>query len=521
MTERLDSGHSQRFARRFVAAGLNTAICLLALIMLVPLLPAVAAPVAGLPVEATGGTGLGLMHWQRQDSVVIQWNDACLQAIRVTRPGPPVVARALAMVHTAIYDAWAAYDRRALGTRFGAALRRPVDEVTKANKMKAISFAAYRVLVDLFPSEQAGFDALMASQGYDPFDLSTDRNTPSGIGNVVASAILAFRHDDGSNQLGGYADTTGYEPVNTPDAILDPDRWQPLRIPDGSGGFTVQKFAQPHWQDVIPFALRSAAQFRPPPPQLLPEDEAGYGRQARQLIRISARLTDRMKAISEYWADGPSSEQPPGHWTLFAEFVSRRDGHSLGQDVRLFFALSNAVFDAGIACWEAKRTYDYVRPVTAIHYLFAGRRILAWGGPYQGTRLILGEEWQPYRAPTFGTPPFPEYVSGHSTFSAAAAEVLKRFTGSDRFGGKVTIPAGSSLVEPGAVPATDVTLRWSTFSAAADQAGLSRRYGGIHFPQGDLEGRELGRAVGSLVWTKARRYFNRDDHDRHVIEHDD
>ena len=368
------------------------------------------------------------------------------------------------------------------------------------------------MLVDLFPSEQPSFDALMLGLGYDPSDRSTNTDTPSGIGNVVANAILAFRHNDGSNQLGGYADTTGYQPVNTPDAILDPNRWQPLRIPDASGGFTIQKFAQPHWQNVTPFALRSAAQFRPPPPQLLPEDEAGYRRQAWQLIRISAGLTDRVKAISEYWADGPSSEQPPGHWTLFAEFVSRRDRHSLGEDVRLFFALSNAVFDAGIAAWEAKRYYDYVRPVTAIHYLFAGRRILAWGGPYRGTRLILGDEWQPYRAPMFGTPPFPEYVSGHSSFSAAAAEVLKRFTGSDRFGGEVTIAAGSSLVEPGAVPASDVTLRWPTFSAAADEAGISRRYGGIHFVEGDLEGRKLGRAVGRQAWTKASRYFNRNEH---------
>jgi hypothetical protein len=115
----------------------------------------------------------------------------------------------------------------------------------------------------------------------------------------------------------------------------------------------------------------------------------------------------------------------------------------------------------------------------------------------------------------FGTPAFPEYVSGHSAFSAAAAEVLKRFTGSDWFGGEVTIAAGSSLVEPGAVPVTDVTLRWRTFSAAADEAGMSRRYGGIHFVEGDLRGRELGRAVGLQAWMKARRYFNRDqdDHD--------
>jgi Domain of unknown function (DUF6851)/VCPO second helical-bundle domain len=468
-----------------------------------------------------------LMRGQQKDSVVIKWNDVCLEAIRITRPGPPVVARALAMLHTAIYDAWAAYDRRALGTRFGSTLRRPAKEATKANKINAVSFAAYRVLVDLFPSERPRFGQLMVGLGFDPSDQSADATKPTGIGNVVAKAILDFRHADGSNQSGGYADTTGYQPVNTPDAILDPNRWQPLRVPTAAGGFIVQSFSQPHWENVTPFALTSASQFRPGPPKLLPDDERGYRQQAEQIIRTSAQLTDRTKAISEYWADGPSSEQPPGHWTLFAEFVSRRDRHTLGEDVRLFFAMANALLDAGISAWEAKRFYDYVRPISAIHYLFAGRQILAWAGPYQGTKWILGDEWQPYRAPMFGTPPFSEYISGHSTFSAAAAEVLKQFTGSDRFDNEVTISAGSSLIEPGAVPATDITLRWPTFSAAADEAGISRRYGGIHFLDGDLQGREVGRAVSQQAWRKARRYFNShkdgdsdEDRDDHDCDHD-
>jgi Domain of unknown function (DUF6851)/VCPO second helical-bundle domain len=452
------------------------------------------------------------MRGQQQDTIVVTWNDACLEAIRTTRPGPPIVARALAILHTAIYDAWAAYDQRALGTRFGGALRRPADEATRANKTKAISFAAYRVLLDLFASQQQIRDTLMTGLGYDPLDLSTDIAEPSGIGNVVAKAILDFRHADGSNQLGGYADTTGYRPVNTPDAILDPNRWQPLRVADGQGGFIVQKFMAPRWGNVTPFALTSSSQFRPGPPRLLPEDEAGYRRQAQQLIRYSAQLTDRTKTIAEYWSDGPATELPPGHWTLFAEFVSHPDDHTLGQDVRMFFAMANALLDASISAWETKRFYDYVRPIAAIRYLFAGSKILAWAGPYQGTQLILGDDWQPYQVETVVTPAFAEYVSGHSTFSAAAAEVLKRFTGSNWFGYKVVIAAGSSRIEPGAVPAADMTLYWPTFSAAADQAGISRRYGGIHFAEGDVRGREVGRAVGLQAWTKARSYFNRRAH---------
>ena len=111
------------------------------------------------------------------------------------------------------------------------------------------------------------------------------------------------------------------------------------------------------------------------------------------------------------------------------------------------------------------------------------------------------------------TPPFAEYVSGHSTFSAAGAEVLKLATGSDVFGAAVTLTAGSSRVESGLVPAANVTLSWATFSDAADEAGISRRYGGIHFRDGDLEGRRVGRLIGQGTWKKASKLFNGKDGD--------
>ena len=149
-----------------------------------------------------------------------------------------------------------------------------------------------------------------------------------------------------------------------------------------------------------------------------------------------------------------------------------------------------------------------MRPVTAVHFLFAGKKVRAWAGPYRGTRVIDGADWEPYQPVTFVTPPFPEFVSGHSAFSAAAAEVLKAFTGSDAFGASATVRTGSSKVEPGAVPATDVTLSWATLADAANQAGISRRYGGINFVQGDLHGRRGGRLVGAQVWAKALTYFN-------------
>lgn len=442
-------------------------------------------------------------------TVCVRWNQAALQAIRITHPGPPIVARALAVLHTAMYDAWAAYDDRAVGTRLGGLLRRPPAERTNAHKGEAVSYAAYRALVDLFPTEQPQFDSIMVDLGFAPADTTTAPATPAGIGNLAARAVLEHRHGDGSNQLGtlhpgAYSDWTGYTPVNTPEAINDSGRWQPLRVSDGHGGTVVQSFIAPHWGQVTGFALPPGPQDPPAPPAAVGSE--AFRIQAEHVLRYSARLDDRDKVIAEYWADGPSSELPPGHWCLVAADVSARDGHDLDADVVMFFAMTNAVFDASIASWGAKRKFDYVRPVTAIRHLFAGKQVRAWAGVGLGTAMIDGADWQPYQASSVVTPPFPEYYSGHSVFSAAAAEVLKRFTGSDAYGSSVTIKAGSSRVEPRLVPACDVTLTWHTFSAAADEAGLSRRYGGIHFEDGDRAGRSLGRPIGAHAWRLAQRY---------------
>jgi hypothetical protein len=357
----------------------------------------------------------------------------------------------------------------------------------------------------------------MAQLDYDPADTSTDAS-PAGVGNRCAHAVLTDRQTDRSNQLGDlhwppYSDWTGYQPVNPPEpaAVVNPNHWQPLRVSDGNGGFVTQTYVGPHWGLVTPFALNSGDQLRPPGPRTTPfgaagSPDAGYVSQTEQILKYSAGLSDTQKVIAEYWKDGPRSEQPPGHWCLVAQYVSARDRHDLDDDVMLFFVLTNALLDAGIAAWDAKRAYDSVRPVTAVHWLYGDHPVSAWGGACHGTRQIPGASWEPYQPATIVTPPFPEYVSGHSTFSAAAAEVLRRFTGSDRFGASVTVPAHSSSIEP-CTPATPISLSWATFSEAAAQAGISRRYGGIHFEEGDLAGRAVGRRVGALAWHKARTYF--------------
>jgi hypothetical protein len=464
------------------------------------------------------------------DNVVLRWNSALLQAVRESGLGPPIVARALAIVHTCIYDAWAAYDRVAVGTRLGSALRQAPGVRTLRNQVESLSFAAYDAAVDLFPAaRQSLFDPLMADLGYDTAEASRRPASPAHVGTVACDAVLAYRHHDGANQLGDepsgtpgvpYSDYTGYNSVNDPmdlsqpfqpSTVHDADHWQPLRFIDAQGRPVTQTFTTPQWSRVTPFAMPTGGSLRSP------EGPARFGSpayvsQALDLLHVSAQLTDRQKAITEYWADGPRTELPPGHWNLFAQYVSRRDHHGPGRpgiaaDVKLFFALNNAMFDASIVAWDDKRFYDSVRPITAIRFLFHGTPVRAWAGAYRGTQTIDGGQWLPYQRPTAPTPPFAEYASGHSNFSAAAARILTLFTGSDAFDLTVSIPAGSSAIEPGAVPAHDVLLYWGTFTEAANQAGMSRRYGGIHFEQGDLDARRTGGACADVAWHLAQQYY--------------
>ena len=220
---------------------------------------------------------------------------------------------------------------------------------------------------------------------------------------------------------------------------------------------------------------------------------------------MQTKLTLEQKIIAEYWADGPRSWLPPGHWCEIAGQVSRHYFHSVDQDAKMFFAVANAILDASIATWEAKRHYDYVRPITAIRWLFAGFEIEAWAGPGLGTAMVMGERWRTFQRDTFPTPPFPEYTSGHSAFSMAAAIVLKAFTRKDAFALK-HVQEVSLAAEPD-IAGLPVTLTWESFTEAAMSAGESRLFGGIHFYQGNVAGLELGKKVGEAAWNKAKTFF--------------
>jgi hypothetical protein len=413
--------------------------------------------------------------------------------------------------------------------------------------------------------------------------------------------------------------------------MTDPNRWQPLQlehmisqngIPIENG---VQQAVGPHWGHVKGFALPVAGDEGVPmdpgaPPRLGdPATDQAYKDQAVEVIRDSSELDsandvtvdispgargnnslgannghghpvnpatgqqyapdlvnqgDFTRALTEFWADGPKSETPPGHWNVIANRVSDELGTNLqiggsGQqvdrlqwDVKLYLALNGAVHDAAIAAWGLKGHYDSVRPISMIRYL-AGRgqssdptgpsydkegiplvpglievitkattapgqrhaalagheggiAIRAWSGnpadpktETSGVGWILAADWVPYQLPTFVTPAFQGYASGHSTFSRAAAEVMTGFTGNEYVPGgldEVTIAPGELKVEKG--PTAPVTLEWATYYDAADMAGQSRLFGGIHIQADDFNGRIIGSQCGKEALAQALSYYS-------------
>jgi len=537
-------------------------------------------------------------------SVARVWDEALLDAIRRDVPAPTVHARNLFHVSAAMWDAWAAYDPVADG--YFVNEKREAKDVHAARET-AISFAAYRLLLhrySLAGNLEETFEQLsssMRSLCYRVDYAQTDGDSPAALGNRIAAAVIAYGREDGSLEQQRYVDTE-YKPVNPPlvvkkpgAAMHDPNRWQPLALDTqiAQNGVPipsrVQRFVGPHWGHAKGFALPLSAQGLPLDPGNPPELGDGvYERMAVDVIRYSSRLDpadgstidigpgarganalgrnngeghrrnpvtgkpyaanrvrrgDFARALTEFWADGPDSETPPGHWNTVANDVSDSPTieHRIGGagrkldrlewDVKLYFALNGAVHDAAVAAWGTKGRYDSVRPISMIRYLAANNRlplvpglverrngqtfVRAWRGNPEdpatqrsGVGWIRAVDWVAYQLPTFVTPAFAGYVSGHSTFSRSAAEILTAFTGSSYFPGGLLewhVEPGDLKNETG--PSRKLTLQWATYYDAADDAGISRLYGGIHIPADDFGGRKAGSTCGKEAWELARRYF--------------
>jgi hypothetical protein len=465
-----------------------------------------------------------------------RWLNVALQATarEHERHGarPTIGSRNLGIVVTGMFDAWAAYDDKAVGTCLGGKLRRPSEERTLANKDKAIAQAVTRVLLDIYAEDAAWIKERVRKEGIDPDNQCMDPAKPEGVGNTAAKALMDYRHHDGANQLGDesgsngkpYSDWTYYKPVNPPGPApqVDPDRWQPIPFSDGKGGTIVLGFLTPHWYRVKPFALERTDQFRPGPPPKVGSDQ--LKKEVDECIEVNANLTVQQKAVVEFMRDGPKSTGQSGHWLTFAKAVSRRDKNDTDRDVKLFFAVGNVCMDAFISCWDAKRHYDSSRPWSLVRYYYKGKKVECWGGPGKGVIQMPGEEWKPYSPATFVTPPFPGYTSGHSTVSGAGSKMLELFTGSDHFGNVENRKAGM-LTEPdidckimmmrdGKLPpghekmTCEVALALPTFSATAEMAAVSRLWGGYHIRTDNDAGLVCGRKLAEFEWPKIKAYFD-------------
>ncbi len=424
----------------------------------------------------------------------------------------------------------------------------------------------------------------------------------------------------------------GYAPVNPPLDVLagapfatNVNHWQPLYITNstaqnGIPAATTQYFLGSQWLGVRPFALARSNANLPwidpgPPPHFNGTGDAQFRSELVDLINRSSQLTpdnpatidispgalgnntlgandgmghpvnpitgqpyapnvvlvgDFARVLAEFWADGPNSETPPGHWNVMANYISdnplqvKRIGGTgpvvddLEWSVKLYFALNAAVHDAACAAWSLKRYYDGWRPIEAIRYMASfgqssdptslsyhtnglpltpglievvtaqtaqpgGRHaglpvgviaLYAWPGQptnwttaYSGVHWVAATNWYPYQRATFVTPSFPGFASGHSAFSRAGAEVLAAYTGSPFFPGGMGVYSNYTLTfEKG--PSQPVVLEWGTYFDAADQAGISRLWGGIHVSVDDLNGRVIGSQCGQSVWSLAQRYFD-------------
>jgi membrane-associated phospholipid phosphatase len=374
--------------------------------------------------------------------VVTDWNNAALDAIRGGNTSPPIASRSLAILHVSIYDAVNGIAR----THEPYLVEGTVQ--ASASREAATSAAAHQALVNLFPAGTSNFDALHTAI------LATIPDGPqkaAGIvwGEFVANQILAARANDGS------------------DAIVPP--------PGGSGpGVWVPTppaflpYLLPQWGFVVPFGMTSSSQFRPPgPPSLDSERYAADYDEVKQLgAAVGSTRTEEQTEIALFWADGAGTETPPGHWNSIAQVIAAAQGNTLEENARLLALLNIAMADAAICAWDAKYTFDFWRPVTAIG--FAEPEL----------------NWMSFIV----TPPFPDYVSGHSTFSSAAATVLASFYGTE----DLPFTIGSDFL-PG------VYRSFSTCLDAAEEAAVSRIYGGIHFLSASEDGLQAGINIGE--WT--------------------
>jgi hypothetical protein len=384
-------------------------------------------------------------------NTVLFLNGVTLNAIRFDQTVPPVAARNLAIVHSSIYDAVNSITR----------MYQPYFVNLTADKNTSLEAAAasagYTALASLYPNQS--FEALK-TYTFAGIPDGVAKTNGIALGQNVANQILAWRAGDGWNATYNYIPGT------------QPGDWQPT--PPQYAPFLV-----PQWGDVTPFTMSSQslqAQARSSPPPAL--TSTGYTTAFNQVKDLGAknstsRTVDQTE-IALFWEDCLGTYTPPGHWNAIAGVVAEAQHYDLVQDARLFALLNLGLADAGIACWDMKRYCSLWRPVTAI------RAADTDGNP----NTVADPDWEPL----LNTPAFPSYASGHSAFSGTAAELLTLI-----FGDNVPFSSDSEFM-PG------VERDFLNFWEAAEEAGDSRIYGGIHYEFDNLAGLLAGKDLGDYVF---------------------
>jgi hypothetical protein len=424
-----------------------------------------------------------------------------------------LVLRVTALVTNAWFDATAPYHPTAQGVYSRLGRRPAAESATNRNINIACLYSTLRVLNSLLPKRNAEWRAMLANVGLNPDDTTEDTATPAGLGNLAGKAIVAFREHDGMNQLGdvggiqynrqAYADYTGYAPVNTAYDFRDPSRWQPRVVSSGNGLFRVQQFVTPQYRLTKPYSYLTPSSFNTPKPDAS-DPHGSKGRKAYQdqvdaILSASANLTDHQKMMAELFNNKIAG------LGFSAVFAALSRGLSLMDFIHLDFVTNLAAFDVGIAVWNEKAKWDAPRPWSAVRYVYGNRLVRAWGGPGKGTVDLPAVQWKEY----LNVADHPEYPSGSVAFCEAHAQSARRFLGTDALNWSVPAPQGSSSVEPGITPATDIVLGpWATWTAFAADCGQSRLWGGVHFPAAIAAGRPLGTAIGELAYVFLKRHID-------------
>ncbi len=395
------------------------------------------------------------------------------------------------LVEVPWFDAIAPYHPTAVGI-FSDLGRRPVSERTTRNKNIAVLYSAFTSLNKVHPAHRSEWREMMERAGLDPDDTREDPTTPSGIGILAAKNAFAARENDGSNRDGSeggrrynrqpYSDYTGYEPVNTAYRLRDPSRWQPNTF-SSKGVFTSQEFALPYFGRVRPFTYDSPARFKVPAPrQSDHHNRAAYKAQADEVLKASANLDDRQKVATELFHTVFDA-----YGTVGGLPVILGGNYDTEKTVQFTAVRDIGFYDLTIATWHFKRTYDSVRPFSAIRHVYGGKKVTAWGGPGRGTvDDITGNEWRPYLDAwpddhPVKAPDSPAYPSEASAECLAYAQLTRRFTGTDKIDINYRVAQGASRVEPGVTPAQDMTLHWGDWTSYAKDCADSPLLGGENF----------------------------------------